>query len=92
MSEGQQYYKIIEVPGKGRGLIATKDIPCGSVILRDHPYACAVALQEIENRSSWSFQESTFLLKCAGCKFVRCTKIRLQCSIQDTLKFWHATS
>ena len=60
-----------ELPGKGRGLVAEKDLSPGEVILEEEPFAATLFPTETEKRSMHTFHSSTKLLTCKGCNWAR---------------------
>ena len=64
-------YKVVEIPGKGRGLVAISDIKKGTAILVEDPYASSIQTSVAEHRSFHSFLPSETLLRCAGCKLAK---------------------
>lgn len=70
-----QGVQIVLVPGKGRGLVATKEFKIGDVLIEEAPYSAVASLQEIDSACSGEFtqlKDAGAANRCSGCKCVRC--------------------
>ena len=85
-------FEIQCIPGKGRGLVSTRDIPPGTLILQQSPFAAAVHPKFLSKVCSTCFRENRTGIASVAHPFKRCSgcSVLHYCSQECQRKDWIA--
>ena len=66
-----QWARVEYVFGKGRGMIATRDLAPGDLIMEEEPFVAGLFPAHLNTHSSYTFQPCDNLMKCLHCGWPR---------------------
>ena len=73
--------KVVPIEGKGRGVVATRFIQPGEVVILEAPYTAVLVLDQLQHSCSGEFAPlpDDCATRCSACGSVRCVPW-LQCA------------
>ncbi|XP_033119969.1 histone-lysine N-methyltransferase SMYD3-like [Anneissia japonica] len=76
--------KVEQIKGKGRGLVATKDLKAGDIIFTEEPYS--FCLSQLENKCDYCLSDKKNLLFCSTCRLQKYCDVLCQKAALDSHK------